>query len=254
MCPDVACRPSFAELPNGSVEVSLTLSTPQAYAEAFIRDGSTQVAAGNVAPAGVANFDGTVTYSHTVPASAFKTGNSVTFRWYSYIAGHPGVFTPGPTASTWFPGFTYGVPPTSDCSPRVEFDVQTGHDDLRSDSELDAVMKGTDGSSQTIVLRPANGLVWPNGSSHSGTFGLTLSSPVSNIELVLVESDPGCGLFCDNWDMANLAITSLNVDGSQTCLAHLRGANGGLDNDPDAVARLTRDQNTVLFTAGQGCP
>jgi hypothetical protein len=113
-CPD-ACRPNFDELANGDVKVSITLATRQSYAEAFVRDNTTQVAAGNVASTGVANFDGTFTYSHTVPASNFRTGHSVTYRWYHYISGQPGVFAPGPTGSTWFPGFHYNQPPTSDC-------------------------------------------------------------------------------------------------------------------------------------------
>jgi hypothetical protein len=113
-CPD-ACRPSFDELGNGDVKVSLTLPAKQTYVEAFVRDNTTQVAAGNVGNVGVANFDGTFTYSHVVPASNFHAGHSVTWRWYYYIAGQPGVFNPGPTASTWLPGFHYNQPPTSDC-------------------------------------------------------------------------------------------------------------------------------------------
>jgi acyl-CoA synthetase (AMP-forming)/AMP-acid ligase II len=102
-CAD-ACRPTFKERSNGDVSVFLTLSAKQSYAEAFVRDKTTQVAAGNVANTAVANFDGTFTYSRTVAASSFHTGDSVTFRWYYYINGQPGVFAPGPTGNTWFLG------------------------------------------------------------------------------------------------------------------------------------------------------
>jgi hypothetical protein len=113
-CAD-ACRPTYSELANGSVKVSRTLGVRQSYAEAFVRDKTTQVAAGDVSSSGVANFDGTFTYSRIVPASNFHTRDSVTFRWYYYISGQPAVFAPGPTGSTWFPGFLYSVSPTSDC-------------------------------------------------------------------------------------------------------------------------------------------
>jgi hypothetical protein len=109
------CRPTFAELPNGDVKVSATFATPQGYVEAFVRDGSNQVASGNIVQSGIANFDGTYSYSRVVPASNFRSGDHVTFRFYAYVTGQPAVFTPGPTQSTWFPGFSYNRAPTSDC-------------------------------------------------------------------------------------------------------------------------------------------
>jgi len=45
----------------------------------------------------------------------FATGDAVTFRFYSYISGQPGVFTPGPTSSVWYPGFTYNNAPAPVC-------------------------------------------------------------------------------------------------------------------------------------------
>jgi hypothetical protein len=42
------------------------------------------------------------------------TLSSLTF---SYISGKPAVFTPGPTASTFYPTFTYGHAPADYCSP-----------------------------------------------------------------------------------------------------------------------------------------
>jgi uncharacterized repeat protein (TIGR01451 family) len=112
-----ACRPSFQQLPDGSVKVTTTFTAGQSYVEAFVRAGNTQVAAGNIVGSGVANFDGTFTYARIVPASSFHTGDKVTYRFYSYISGQSAVFRPGPTQSTWYPGFTYNQAPTSDCSP-----------------------------------------------------------------------------------------------------------------------------------------
>jgi uncharacterized repeat protein (TIGR01451 family) len=108
-----SCRPTYAQLANGDVKVTHTYSTPQAYAEAFVRDGATQVASGSLP--GTANFDGTFTYARTVPAASFHAGDQVTFRFYSYVTGGPQVFNPGPAATTYYPGFRYGVAPTSDC-------------------------------------------------------------------------------------------------------------------------------------------
>lgn len=109
------CRPTYAQLPDGSIKVAHTFTTPWAYVEAFVRDNSTQVASGNIVQSGIKNIDGTYTYSRTVPASSFKPGDAVTFRYYSYVTGGPAVFTPGPTQSTFYPGFVYNQPPTTDC-------------------------------------------------------------------------------------------------------------------------------------------
>ena len=113
--PPTSCRPTHEQLANGSVRVSYTFPTPKSYVEAFVKVGNTQVAAGNIVQSGVANFDGTYTYSRVLPASLFSAGSVVSFRFYSYVTGQPGVFTPGPAESVWFPSFTYGQSPTSDC-------------------------------------------------------------------------------------------------------------------------------------------
>jgi len=136
----------------------------------------------------------------------------------------------------------------------IEFYVQTGHDDLRQDSELDAILTGTDGAKQTITLRSVGGPTWDNGNEITQDFTLNLPSSIASIQFELLESDPSCNISCDNWDLANLDIRLLNQDGTTTCVTHLRGNNGGTDNDGDAVARLTRDNNTVTFSDGQGCP
>jgi hypothetical protein len=109
-CP---CNRPSAVLANGDVQVSITFTTPQQYVEAFVRANANQVASGQIQ--GVASFDGTFFYSRVVPASSFHTGNSVTWRFYEYAPSQPGVFTPGPTQSTYFPGFTYSPTPTGAC-------------------------------------------------------------------------------------------------------------------------------------------
>jgi hypothetical protein len=110
-----SCRPTFTQLPDGSVKLAHTFTTPWAYVEAFVLDNGTQIASGNIVQSGITNLDGTYTYNRILPASTFKSGDVVTFRYYSYVTGGPQVFTPGPTASILFPGFIYGLEPTSDC-------------------------------------------------------------------------------------------------------------------------------------------
>ncbi len=112
-----ACRPKFQQLADGSVKVTTTFTAAQSYVEAFVRVGSTQVAAGNIVQSGVVNFDGTFTYTRIVPASSFHAGDHVSFRFYSYISSQPQTFRPGPSQNDWFPGFTYSRAPTSDCGP-----------------------------------------------------------------------------------------------------------------------------------------
>ena len=114
-CP-TSCRPTFAQQSDGSVKLARTFTTPWAYVEAFVRDNGTQITPPETSSSpGITNLDGTFTYSRILPASSFRPGDLITFRYYSYVAGGPAVFTPGPTDSTWFPGFIYGQPPTSDC-------------------------------------------------------------------------------------------------------------------------------------------
>lgn len=110
-----ACRPTFAQLADGSVKITTTFAAPQSNVEAFVRANTRQVAAGSIVQSSVANFDGTFTYTRVVPASAFRAGDRVTYRIYSNVAGQPPAFRPGPTQSAWFDGFTYGRQPMSDC-------------------------------------------------------------------------------------------------------------------------------------------
>jgi hypothetical protein len=114
-CQDGGCHPTFTQRPNGSVTFSETFTVQQSYVEAFIRRNGSQIAAGNIVSPGIRNLDGTFSYVHLLPASTFTAGDHVDYRFYSYISGQPGVFQPGPTSSTWFPAFTFGQPPTTDC-------------------------------------------------------------------------------------------------------------------------------------------
>ena len=97
-------RPShsfLAETPAGAMEFTVSYSAPQAYVEAFVRRNGVQIAAGNIVQSGVVNADGTVSYHRLLPPSSFHPGDAIDVRFYSYVAGQPGVFIPGPPATTW---------------------------------------------------------------------------------------------------------------------------------------------------------
>jgi hypothetical protein len=111
------CNTYIRALPNGDLRFSVTYPAVQAYAEAFVRRGTTQIAAGNIATNPViGNADGTFTYSRVLPASNFHTGDQVTVRFYSYVQGGQGVFVPGPTSSTWSATYVYGTSAPPSCT------------------------------------------------------------------------------------------------------------------------------------------
>jgi hypothetical protein len=103
----VSCHPYIEQLPNGDVKFSVTLPAEQHYVEVFIRKDDIQTIAQNIVSSGVSNGNGTTTYSYIYPASNFVTGTKVTARFYSYLAGQPGVFTPGPIEGVWSVDFFY---------------------------------------------------------------------------------------------------------------------------------------------------
>lgn len=95
---------SATELAGGQVKYRVTLPSGQRYVEVFARKNGVQNLALNIVSSGQSNGDGTTTYSYT--KSGYSAGDQIEYRFYSYIG--PGVFTPGPTSSTWVP-FTYGA-------------------------------------------------------------------------------------------------------------------------------------------------
>lgn len=110
-----SCHPFIKMLPNGDVKFSATYLQPQSYAEAFVRRGSLQIAAGNIVQNAVRNSSGTFTYSRILARSKFATGDVLTTRFYSYINGQPGVFVPGPGSGVWSDQFIYGQTEDPNC-------------------------------------------------------------------------------------------------------------------------------------------
>jgi hypothetical protein len=112
--PPSTCHTQYNQLANGDVKITATFAAAQFYAEIFTRVNGNQISAGNIVSTAVTNGDGTVSYTHVIGAPSFHAGDAITYRFYSYTAGHPGVFMPGPAELVWFPAVTYSTsaPPT----------------------------------------------------------------------------------------------------------------------------------------------
>jgi hypothetical protein len=110
---------------NGDLKFSVTLPTNQQYVEVFVRQNDVQNIAQNIVASGVANPDGTKTYSLTSAASKYKAGDRILARFYSYKANSPGVFTPGSTDNVWAPLFVYGQSNT--CDTQCAQNTCSGH-------------------------------------------------------------------------------------------------------------------------------
>jgi hypothetical protein len=103
--PAAGCDQFVRQLSDGSVRYAVTFTQPQAYVEVFVRQNGIQNVAKNIVSSAVVNADGTYTYSYTKPGSTYNAGDRILARFYSYGAGQPGVFTPGPGQSVWAPEF-----------------------------------------------------------------------------------------------------------------------------------------------------
>jgi hypothetical protein len=91
---------SACDLGNGSFKFQVTLASGQQYVEVFARQNGIQNVATAITQNGTTNADGTKTYSLT--RSGYSSNDSIEYRFYSYLPNSPGVFTPGPTQSTWY--------------------------------------------------------------------------------------------------------------------------------------------------------
>jgi len=171
--PGASCGRFVGQLPNGSVRYAVTFSQPQAFVQVFVQQNGIQNIATNIVSNAVNNGNGTYSYSFVAPATGYHSGDRLRTRFYSYGAGQPGVFTPGPTDTTWAPDFIYGQttcssPPPSGCHAYIT--TQT-NGDLRFAVTLPGVQQfvqvfvqqnGVQNVAQNIVSsRVAN----PNGTS-----------------------------------------------------------------------------------------
>lgn len=87
------------DLTGGQCRFSVTFDRPQAWVEIFIRRNGEQIFAGGIMASEIQNADGTYTYQHI--QNGLVSGDYIENRFYSYAAGSPGVFTPGPGENSW---------------------------------------------------------------------------------------------------------------------------------------------------------
>jgi hypothetical protein len=103
---------------SGTLTFQVTLPGGQQYVELFSRQNGEQNLATNIVGSGVANADGTTTYSFS--RSGYAASDVVEYRFYSYAPGAPGVFTPGPAEQVWY---TFAASPSGSTSVPVSKDA-----------------------------------------------------------------------------------------------------------------------------------
>lgn len=86
-------------LASDQLRFEVTLPAGQQYVELFVRQNGVQNVATAIQGSAVANGDGTATYS--LVRGGYAAGDVVEYRFYSYLPGAPGVFTPGPAEQAW---------------------------------------------------------------------------------------------------------------------------------------------------------
>jgi hypothetical protein len=128
----------------------------------------------------------------------------------------------------------------------AEFTISTGGDDLRGDSAATAVFFPPNSTTpfQTIALKSHGEPAWDNNTTKVLSFPLSspvLASALGSIDVILVESDPSCGVSCDNWDIKDIRIKLYNTLAgapAPACVLNLSG---------NPVVRLTASGPTVTF-------
>ncbi len=96
---------SICDLGNGAVLFQVTLPSNQMYVELFSRQNGVQNVAAGIGANVADNGDGTSTYY--LQRGGYSEGDSIEYRFYSYLPNAPGVFTPGPAEQNWY-STTYG--------------------------------------------------------------------------------------------------------------------------------------------------
>jgi hypothetical protein len=156
--------------------------------------------------------------------------------------------------------------------------VGTGNDDVRDDSSVTAYIQGASNKCLKPSSKNLTDTTCPNGLSYNqGYFpcrnpdvdghndwpnwtectvtgaqlqgNLTSAADFSTITVSLIEADPGCGLFCDNWNLQKLVVTVYNSRGllpRLTLLDISQPQNRSVANN--CIARLrARSEGNVTF-------
>lgn len=139
-------------------------------------------------------------------------------------------------------------PPPPTQFNQMRFVIATGGDNLRSDSEAQALVTAPNGVLiQTIELKAQNDSnEWANNTTKDLTFNLNSPmgfSAIGAVTIALIEHD-GFGESDDNWNVQSVNITLQNNGANATCFANVTGS---------PFVRLTGSAGSVRITAGQSC-
>jgi hypothetical protein len=92
---------TFVQLPDGAARFEVTLPSGQAYVELFVRQNGVQNTAQAIQASGVSLKDKPGYSRYSYQRGAFKAGDKIEYRFYSYRPSSPGVFSPGPAEMVW---------------------------------------------------------------------------------------------------------------------------------------------------------
>jgi hypothetical protein len=98
---------SLCQLADGNVKFQVTLPSGQQFVEVFARQNGSQNLASNIVANASVHGDGSTTYA--LVRGGYADGDSIEYRFYSYLAGGAARFTPGPAQDVWLSG-SYGEP------------------------------------------------------------------------------------------------------------------------------------------------
>jgi hypothetical protein len=148
------------------------------------------------------------------------------------------------------PTATFGTPSCSPPPPMATFDhmtfnIATGGDDLRGDSDVTARIAISGQPPQTVAIKAQSDPGFAGGSTKLLTFALASAQPLSafgNVTLTLT-SHNGFIETDDNWNIQTINVTLSGSSGS-ACLF------SGVGNP---FSRLTGSGPSVTLTAGSGC-
>ena len=96
---------AIRDLGNGQVAFEIKLPANQQFVQVFARQNGQQNLAESITASAQNNGDGTATYTYV--RGGYQQGDLIQYRFYSYLPGQTGVFTPGATESNWT-SFQYG--------------------------------------------------------------------------------------------------------------------------------------------------
>jgi hypothetical protein len=137
-------------------------------------------------------------------------------------------------------------PPATTFYDSINFEIRTGTDDLRSDSDAIATVNFMNAPPATFFLKAAaENITWDSNSHPSKTFGIVPPQKFTDITSVVIrlvthnhdfETD-------DNWDVNSVHVNLLS-GGNQGCFFDAAG---------NPFVRLTTMNPTVTLSPGSGC-